>query len=330
MLAVLSHPNIVKLHGMVDSHHTAFLEVEGASEYFIILERLDSTLRDKIQGWSKKSFNPSKSLKSLRSSFNSISRAGENSFNPSRSLKSLRRSFSSQSLSLDKEVVEQEQAPTSSASAAAASSAASAAAAAAVDEGESGGEGEETTLHSRLRIAASLASAVDCLHSQGIIFRDLKPDNVGFDQHGNLKLFDFGMARFMPQNGDAYDDVYEMSGSGTPRYSAPEVIFHHPYNLKSDVYSFSVVLWEIMCLKKPFAQYKYKQMKDLERAYSKVDSKGLAINRRWPQSIQDIIKSGSSRDLWARPVMSELCEVLKVKGYTSSREDYVLRYLASL
>ena len=68
------------------------------------------------------------------------------------------------------------------------------------------------------------------------------------------------MARFMPQNGDAYDDVYEMSGSGTPRYSAPEVIFHHPYNLKSDVYSFSVVLWEIMCLKKPFAQYK--QMKD--------------------------------------------------------------------
>ncbi len=130
---------------------------------------------------------------------------------------------------------------------------------------------------------------------------------MGFDRHGNLKLFDFGLARFMPK-GDAHDDVHDMTGLGTPRYAAPEVIFYHPYNLKSDVYSFSVVLWEILSLKKPFAQYKEK--KDLERAFSRVDSKTLAINRKWPQHIQDIIKSGSSRDLWARPKMSEVCTIL--------------------
>ena len=125
---------------------------------------------------------------------------------------------------------------------------------------------------------------------------------------GNLKLFDFGLARFMPQLGDTYEDVHEMSGSGTPRYTSPEVLFHQPYNLKADVYSFSVVLWEIMNLKKPFA--KYKQRKELERALSTFDSKTLAIKRRWPQPIQDIIKSGTSRDLWVRPLMSELCKVL--------------------
>ena len=99
-----------------------------------------------------------------------------------------------------------------------------------------------------------------------------------------------------------------MTGLGTPRYTSPEVLFHQPYNLKADVYSFCVVLWEIMCLKKPFA--KYNQRKELERAFSRLDSKPLSINRRWPQPIQDIFRSGLSRDLWARPVMSDICKVL--------------------
>ena len=63
-----------------------------------------------------------------------------------------------------------------------------------------------------------------------------------------------------------------------------------------------------MSLKKPYA--KYKQSKDLERAFARVDFKTLAINRRWPQPIQDIIKRGLARDLWARPVMSDICKVL--------------------
>ena len=255
MLATLSHPNIIKLHGVAASRHDAFLD--GASEFFIILEKLDCTLAEKIKGWTK------------------------NSFDSSRSFKSLRKSFSGGAL--DK--LEKSGTPSAS-----------------VDHDEGG------SLHSRIRVAASLAGAVDYLHSQGIIFRDLKPNNVGFDKENNLKLFDFGLARFMPPHGDAYEDVHEMSGSGTPRYSSPECLFHQPYNLKADVYSFSVVLWEIMNLKKPFA--KYKQRKELERALSKFDSKSLDIKRRWPQPIQNIIKSGLSKDLWARPVMSELCRVL--------------------
>jgi len=257
MLAALSHPNIIKLHGVVDSHHDAFLD--GASEFFIILERLDCTLADKIEGWAKNSFNPSRSFKSLRSS------------------------LSSRALALDKAETETG-APTTTS----------------VDEGRS--------LVCRLRVAASLADAMEYLHAQNIVYRDLKPDNVGFDRHGNLKLFDFGLARFMPRHGDACEDVFEMTGLGTPRYSSPEVLFHQPYNLKADVYSFCAVLWEIMSLKKPFA--KYNQRKDLERAFSRLDSKPLSINRRWPQPIQDILRSGLSRDLWARPVMSDMCKVL--------------------
>mmetsp|Transcript_4923 Transcript_4923/g.10295 ORF Transcript_4923/g.10295 Transcript_4923/m.10295 type:complete len:462 (-) Transcript_4923:72-1457(-) len=223
MLAAVSHPNIVKLHGVIANHHDAFLD--GASSFFIILERLESTLSDRIEVWAKESKKSSKSF----------------------------------------------------------------------------------SLDNRIRVASSLAGAVEHLHSQGIIFHDLKPDNVGFDMLGNLKLFDFGLARFMPEYGDAYEDLYEMNGAGTPRFSAPEVNFDKPYNLKADVYSFGVVLWEIMCLKKPFAKCKHR--KEFEKALKRVDN-ALAINRKWPRSIQDPIRRSLSGDHAERPPMREVCNVL--------------------
>mmetsp|Transcript_26687 Transcript_26687/g.45420 ORF Transcript_26687/g.45420 Transcript_26687/m.45420 type:complete len:495 (+) Transcript_26687:105-1589(+) len=261
MLAAVSHPNIVKLHGVIANRHDAFLD--GASSFFIILERLESTLSDRIEVWAKE----------------------KNSFNPKRSLKSLSSSFAtgisghSSSGALDKL------------------------------EKDSGPEGDDAagSIDTRIRIASFLAGAVEHLHSQGIIFHDLKPDNVGFDMLGNLKLFDFGLARFMPQYGDAYEDLYEMSGAGTPRFCAPEVFFEKPYNLKADVYSFGVVLWEIMCLKKPFAKCKHR--KEFEKALKRVD-KVLAINRKWPRSIQDPIRRSLSGDHAERPTMREVCNVL--------------------
>eukprot|EP00986_Skeletonema_menzelii_P019194 scaffold27086_cov223-Skeletonema_menzelii.AAC.1 len=164
MLAAMSHPNIVKLHGVTANRHEAFLD--GASSFFVILERLESTLSDKIEVWKEKnSLNLSSSIKSLGSSFNSIS------------------SFSSSSGAFDKlETL----------------------------------ESEAGSLEKRLGIAASLAGAVEYLHSQNVIFHDIKPDNVGFDRFGEVKLFDFGLARFMPKIGDSYKELYEMSGACTP------------------------------------------------------------------------------------------------------------------
>jgi serine/threonine protein kinase len=249
MLAALSHPNIIKLHGIIASRHDAFLD--GASAFFIILERLErGTLRDKIELWKK-----------------------QNGFNPSRSLRSLSTSLSS---SIIGDTVEK----------------------ASVNVDEDG------SLDNRLRVATSIASAVEYLHSKSVIFHDIKPENIGLDMQGTVKVFDFGLARFMPQDDVAYEEVFEISGAGTARYKAPEVFFEKPYNLKADVYSFSVVLWEMVCLQKPFAKCK------LRRDFEKALSKSLVINRRWPKPIQDIIKRGLSRDLSARPTMREIHNAL--------------------
>jgi serine/threonine protein kinase len=54
------------------------------------------------------------------------------------------------------------------------------------------------------------------LHENNIIYRYTKPQNVGFDVRGDLKLFDFGLAKLLPSN-DNYQDTYKLSMAGTPR-----------------------------------------------------------------------------------------------------------------
>ena len=69
-----------------------------------------------------------------------------------------------------------------------------------------------------------------------------------------MKIFDFGLARVMPEDdGCPYTDEFEMSGAGSPRYMAPECLSGDCYNMKADVYSFSIILWEMLSASRPYA-----------------------------------------------------------------------------
>lgn len=63
--------------------------------------------------------------------------------------------------------------------------------------------------------------ALECLHSNGIIYRDLKPENILLDKDGNLKLTDFGLSK---QGVTKEGDSKTYSFCGTPEYLAPEII----------------------------------------------------------------------------------------------------------
>ena len=69
-----------------------------------------------------------------------------------------------------------------------------------------------------LNVARSVADAVAYLHSKRIVFRDLKPDNVGFDSSGTVKLFNFGFAVGLPEKSDDNPTGLLTGRSGTPRY----------------------------------------------------------------------------------------------------------------
>mmetsp|Transcript_45766 Transcript_45766/g.96045 ORF Transcript_45766/g.96045 Transcript_45766/m.96045 type:complete len:499 (+) Transcript_45766:286-1782(+) len=158
-----------------------------------------------------------------------------------------------------------------------------------------------------LSVALQLSAAMVYLHSHSVIFRDLKPANVGFDVRGDLKIFDFGLARIVPE-GDAYNDLYDMSGAGSPRYMAPECLRRGEYNLKADVYTFAIVLWEILTGETP---YGFVANRD-ELYYHVVQEHDRpVIDKRWPSDIKGMLESSFDANPKKRPKMKLFYEIIQ-------------------
>ncbi|CAJ1966758.1 unnamed protein product [Cylindrotheca closterium] len=166
---------------------------------------------------------------------------------------------------------------------------------------------KQKSFATRLKVALQVANAVDYLHDRRILFRDLKPANIGFDKHEVLKIFDFGLAVEIPDHPDP-DTTFKLAGNtGTSRYMAVEVIRKEPYNLKADVFSYSILLWEILALSKPYEGLMGQQVKESVSVYGERPS----VPRSWPQSVRKLLRSGWGESILARPTMKEVCKTLE-------------------
>lgn len=108
--------------------------------------------------------------------------------------------------------------------------------------------------------AAEIMLGLEHLHKRGIVYRDLKPENVLIDADGHLKIGDFGLAKYLREN--TAKTGYSRTGSicGTRNYLPPEMLYGRQYSMEADMWSLGVMLYRMMCGCFPFDAARTKEV----------------------------------------------------------------------
>jgi len=178
-----------------------------------------------------------------------------------------------------------------------------------VEEFVSGGE-----LYKQLRLArsfqeetvkfylAELVCAFSSVHSSGVLYRDLKPENVLLDSNGHIKLVDFGFCKHLE------DQEYTYSLCGTPEYLAPEIINYSGQSFKVDIWTLGVLMHELLTGKVPFSD------RNPYKLYLRILNSELSLPNWIVSPARSLLESLLQKSPFNRPSIEEVKQHEFFKG----------------
>jgi eukaryotic-like serine/threonine-protein kinase len=160
-------------------------------------------------------------------------------------------------------------------------------------------EKEPKSLNEYLKILYQIASGISDIHTQGLIHRDVKPNNMKFDQSNIIKIFDFGLARFSGRNDST------LGFAGTPGFAAPELYRSGlvPFTSAVDTYAFAITAWYLSGTKIPEPL--------LRRPPDFTDTlRFSSLPLKIPDPIANLLDRILIEDINSRPSMSDITNLL--------------------
>ena len=140
-------------------------------------------------------------------------------------------------------------------------------------------------------------------------FSNLTWCRFDIEQHGELKLFDFGLAKELPDKCQSQDGLYNLTGrTGSLRYQATEVALCQPYNQFCDVYSFAIALWEILSMKRAFREYTNDHLMNF---VFQAPYKRPPRDKKWSDALRNNMHWAWSPIIRQRPSMCDLVNMLE-------------------
>jgi hypothetical protein len=165
---------------------------------------------------------------------------------------------------------------------------------------------KELPLFSRMKMVRDAATGMAWLHggSPVCLHRDFKTSNLLYDANYNVKVCDFGLSQLFEKGQKLLD---EKRPKGTPLYMAPEVWLGKEFNEKADVYSFGIVLWELLMREAAFAHHS--SIDEFKKAITQ-DGERPPIPADCISSLRELMTRCWDKDPNLRPYFPEICDKL--------------------